>query len=445
MNRYNGGNNVYGYQGRTNNNLLNQYNDKMKNNIPFQNNPMLSNNPIFMGSVRDPKFYDRINVAKLNKIKTAKDINDLGMDKKELIDYIINPMKMQKLSKDEILELSQKYNVITDQFPKLPDKKENKKLQIQKKTIKNKDDNEFIDYEIIMQGMPKILKEWWNSRTNDPYKNILKNIKDANKKKYKNKDDFIVHKITDADKSEVMLEKEYEDLMALLEIHNNNLKVIYSASEKNKHKKEFKYINKYKYRLKYNPKDFEEMKGFYKSEQEKLEKNNKQLDDLIDSLIDEDILDEDQKKELNKQLQNIEGEIETKRKSKVEKIEDQLRNQLGDTKYKQIMKEVEKQIEESSSESDSNNKVRRKEKTNKKMIKDKNNSDEKPNKKMIKDKNNSDEKPNKKMIKDKNNSDEKPKQGLKMIVSSSKNNDKKEFLVGQVSKNEMDKYKKKKK
>ena len=64
---------------------------------------------------------------------------------------------------------------------------------------------------------------------------------------------------------------------------------------------------------------------------------------------------------------------------------------------------------------------------------------------MIKDKNNSDEKPNKKMIKDKNNSDEKPKQGLKMIVSSSKNNDKKEFLVGQVSKNEMDKYKKKKK
>jgi len=404
MNRYNGGNNVYGYQGRTNNNLLNQYNDKMKNNTPFQNNAMLSNNPVFMGSVRDPKFYDRINVAKLNKLKTAKDINDLGMDKKELTEYIINPMKIEKLSKDELIELSQKYNVITDQFPKLPDKKENKKLQIQKKIIKNKGDNEFIDYEIIMQGMPKILKEWWNSRTNDPYKNILKNLKDANKKKYKNKDDFIVHKVTNADKSEVMLEKEYDDLMALLEIHNNNLKVIYSASEKNKHKQQFKYVNKYKYRLKYDPKDFEGLKDYYKSEQKKLEKNNKQLDDLIDSLIDEDILNDEQKKELNKQLQNIEIEMETKRKSKVEKIEDQLRDQLGDSKYKQIMREVEKQMQESSSESESDNKERRNEKSNKKMIKDKNNSDEKP-------------KSNKKMIKDKNDNDEKPKQGLKMIVS----------------------------
>jgi hypothetical protein len=428
MNRYNGGNNVYGYQGRTNNNLLNQYNDKMKNNTPFQNNPMLSNNPVFIGSVRDPKFYDRINVAKLNKLKTAKDINDLGMNKKELTDYIINPMKIEKLSKDELLELSQKYNVITDQFPKLPDKKENKKLQIQKKTMKN--DKEIFDIEIVMQGMPKILKEWWNSRTNDPYKNILKNLKDTNKKKYKNKEDFIVHKVSNVDKSEVMLEKEYEDLMALLEMHNNNLKVIYSASEKNKHKQEFRYINKYKYRLKYDPKNFEELKDYYKSEEKKLQKNNKQLDDLIDSLIDEDILDDEQKKELTKQLQNIEVEMETKRKSKIEKIEDQLRNQLGDSKYKQIMREVEKQIEESSSESEPDNKERRK---------------EKPNKKMIKDKNDSDEKPNKKMIKDKNDSDEKPKQGLKMIVSSSKNNDKKEFLIGQVSKNEIDKYKKKKK
>ena len=81
--------------------------------------------------------------------------------------------------------------------------------------------------------------------------------------------------------------------------------IIYSKNEKLKHKKKFQYNNVYKYRLKHNVKDFNELKDFYKKEQKKIEREDKRIDNMISHLMDADILNDEQKQLLQKQLQNL--------------------------------------------------------------------------------------------------------------------------------------------
>ena len=62
------------------------------------------------------------------------------------------------------------------------------------------------------------------------------------------------------------------------------------------HKKKFKYNNSYKFRLKHDPQNFNKIKELHKNEQNKIEKEQTKIDNLISSLIDNDILDNDEKK-----------------------------------------------------------------------------------------------------------------------------------------------------
>jgi len=134
-----------------NNRLLNQFQSYANNNqrtMPYANNNMISQNPNFTS--KDPQFYNRIQLAKLEQIKKAKKIEDLGLDKKQLSEYVIDPFKIEKTDKKEIeTQLSQRD----------PEYKEG------------------------------FLKELWKTRTNQAYKNVLKKelFDKVYKKYYKDK------------------------------------------------------------------------------------------------------------------------------------------------------------------------------------------------------------------------------------------------------------------
>ncbi len=201
-----------------NNNLVSGFQNFSSNNIPFNNNQMLNNNPAFYGSLKDPHFFQRLQQAKMEQLKRAKNVNDLGISKDELLKYVICPTKSEKLDKDSALKLySTKENEYTDKF---------------------------------QTDMGKLC-------TNMPYKNILKN--ENYKKDFKTKDDLIVSRLSDIDRDKYKLLSELEVLSRKLETHNKELKVIYSAGEENKWKEEFEYVTKYKYRLKHDPKNFAEL------------------------------------------------------------------------------------------------------------------------------------------------------------------------------------------
>ncbi len=282
----------------SNNNLINRFKSYQNNNVPFNNNPLLSNNPNFVSGSRDSSFYNKINMAKLEQIKRAKSIDDIGMDKKQITDLIICPIVINKTKKDELTDA---LNEIVPQY--------------------NSKNN-------------KVLQEWWDSRTNQPYKNIIKkDLFNKDFKKYykedifntnvKDKKDLLIHKITDADSDQILLESEFELLSGIIEKHNDELKVIYSSSKKNKYKKEFEYVQNYRYRLEYNPKDSEELKEFYKKEQRKINKEKKMIDDVISNLIENDQLTAEE-------LEKINSEIKLSKPSKIENLEDEIRKELGD-------------------------------------------------------------------------------------------------------------------
>jgi len=280
------------------NNLVNKF-QSYQNNTPFNNNPLLNNNPAFMASAKDSSFYNKMNMAKLEQIKRAKNIEDMGIDKKEITDLVICPIVINKTKKNE---LDEAYGDIVPQY-----------------SSKNN----------------KFLEEWWNSRTNQPYKNIIKkDLFNKDFKKFykenifatnvKDKKDLLIHKITDADSDSLLLEAEFELLSGIIEKHNDELKVIYSASKKNKYKKEFEYVQNYRYRLEYNPKNSEELKDFYKKEQKKINKEKRMIDDVINNLIENDQLTVEEIEKLSSEL-NV-----SKKPSKIDNLEDELRKELGD-------------------------------------------------------------------------------------------------------------------
>ena len=91
------------------------------------------------------------------------------------------------------------------------------------------------EYANRVRDNPNQRAKYWQERTNQPYKNIIKDEKAikvfldkpriANKNEEKElKRALIVHKVTDADKEGV--DDEFKDLQGKLEKHNNELKVI---------------------------------------------------------------------------------------------------------------------------------------------------------------------------------------------------------------------------
>ena len=329
------------YQNVYNNKLINQFNthiNQPKQNA-FMNNAMINSNPNF--SLRDPQFYNKIQRAKIEQIQRAKNINDMGMDKKQLMDFIIDPMKIDKTQKEEIEK----------------DLRDRETQYIVPTNTKNFEDQS-----------NAYMKELWKERTNNPYKNIIK--KEAFDKEYQKyyrddifnrninkRDELIVHKvIKDIDADEDLLEAEFLLIQEIKEKHNKELKSIYSISNENKYKREFEYAQKYRYRLEYNPKDSEELKDFYKKEQKKINKENKMLDQIIDMLVEQEDLSKDEIDKLNSQLKST-----SKKPKEFKDLEEELRDELGDD-YEEIMEAIEL-AEESNNSKPKNKSVRIKTKT----------------------------------------------------------------------------------
>jgi hypothetical protein len=308
-----------------NNNLVNGYQQFSNTNVPFNANPMLMNNPMFFGSIRDSNFYNRVNMAKAEQLKKINNINDFNLSADKLTEYVICPIKIEKIDKSELDNL---YGMRTSTYIQKPE---------------NCDKN----------NIPQILKEWYEGRKNTPYKNILKN--ENYQKEFNNENDLIVHRVTQLDKDKIRLHQEYEILSKLLEKHDGELKMIYSTSEEAKHKEQFNYINYYKNRIKYDPKNYNELKKFYNKEQKKINKENERIDQMLEMLIVSDEISKEDLAELKKPYEEDTEDVDMdivfeKGEKELEKqLEKKLRKELGDEQYNEIIKQFNDDADEEQS------------------------------------------------------------------------------------------------
>jgi hypothetical protein len=322
------------------NKLLSEYNNYRKSDVPFQNNNMLNNNPIFQGNLRNANFYDKINMSKMENTRRVKSIGEFNLTPEQLTNYIICPIKIEKFDKNEL--------------DRSTNERESTYITTTGDTI----------------NIPKLVQDWWGTRTNLPYKDILKeeNKKNLNKI-YEKIDDLIVHKVTQLDKNKIKLMKELEELVDSLETHNDELKIIYSLSEKIKHKEKFEYITKYKHRIKYDPTNYNDLKKYYKKEQNKIKQNNKRIDEIIEICLDNELNNEQLSKEDieevqsqlaslqedgDNELSSIQTILESGEKNLEKKLEKELKKELGEEQYNAIMKELDQDIPKKSRKKESN-------------------------------------------------------------------------------------------
>ena len=262
------------------NSILQNYNNHKNNlydNKQFQGNPLINNNPNFRNIIgknnqgqvtvdekkRSDSIYQHMNRLKnLQEIKKFQKYSDLGkyVDNDKLRESVIKPIKIEKLDKNELNEEYNKRN--------------------------NSSDNQLTNY--------------WKSRNNQPYKNLL--IYENYNKPFNKREDLIIHKVTEADKIGLM--QEFKDLKSILEKHDSDLIVIYSSSKEAEHLAKFKYNNVYQFRRKYDPSDFKKLKQdqikYYKNEQKKIELDKKKTEDLIEAALQNNIINEKEVAELNK-------------------------------------------------------------------------------------------------------------------------------------------------
>lgn len=271
MNGFNGNN--------SSNKLINNYNNyQQQQNRPvgYQNNNLLMNNPMLQQQQymqqqqmqqQNQYMQQMQQIQQMQRMKQMEKLNeiDVSMDKEKIKESLIKPIKIEK-SKQEKAELEKKW----------------------KET-----ENNYYDNSGKGKDFGTEVKQYWAKRTNQPYKNIMKN-EDYTKKISSDKD-LIVHRVTNKDKEGV--EEGFLDLQDKLEKHNDELKVIYSVSKKNEHKKKFEYNHVYKYRVQHEGKDHDEMKDdrikYYKAQQKKEEAGKKKLDILLDTLVSDGIFDKD--------------------------------------------------------------------------------------------------------------------------------------------------------
>lgn len=259
-----------------NNKLTKNYQNYM-NKPNDMNNQLFNNNPIFESNIYDQNFYQRMRMNRDEQIKRVRKISDLNLSKEQITEYVIAPIKVAKSNSSEIQKLfDEQTNMITQDF---------------------------------------IQTNWWNTRTNAPYKTILKNEKCD--RDFKSKEDLIVHKVSNLDKIGLM--DDYKKLVNMIEKHNSDLKVIYSASNENEYKKKFKHVNKYKYKMKYDPKNYNDLKNYYKNEQKKYESDQKRIDELITRIMDNDDISKSEIKQIETEILHTKTKIKNKKNIEYEK------------------------------------------------------------------------------------------------------------------------------
>lgn len=289
------------------NDLTDRYNAYSQQPIQYMKNQMFTSNPVFTSNIYDPSFHQKMLMQREEQIRKVKNISDLGISKEQITEYVIAPLKIEKSDMREL--------------ERLRDESE--------KTL-------FKDF---------IEKNLWTGRTNAPYKTILKN--QNCQREFKEQKDLIVHKFTKLDRIGLM--DEYNDLIKVLERHNGDLKVIFSTSKKNEHVKAFKFVEKYRKRVKYNPKDYNELKEYHKKESQKFERDRRKLDMYIERINADDI-DPKELKQLESELfapQNFKSK-KSKKKSKLSSVDkqlDDLMDELDEEDLLELESEVLKELE----------------------------------------------------------------------------------------------------
>lgn len=196
-------------------------------------------------------------IQELKKLEKTQTLNQLK-DKKKIQDIVIKPVKIDRNNSDVV-----------------PDHQVRQEIYDEFKMKKEKE---------------------WKKRTNQPYKAVLKNVltEDDYKKQFKSKDDLIIHRVSQVDKEG--LDDKFDDFLDDIEIHDNELKTIYSVSKEAEHKKKFEYNHVSKYRIKETPSDHKQLKeshiDAFKKEQKRQEKGKKHQEDILDQLLDSGYLEE---------------------------------------------------------------------------------------------------------------------------------------------------------
>lgn len=350
------------------NQLLWKYQQSQQNKVPFQNNSLLQQNPMFRDNMnysnsQQMQMMQAMHAKKMQHFKELQQINQLEklnelenmVDKEKIRESVIKPTKIDKKNNmDDIIKNA----------------KEKWGFEIKKKkSVKNQYDAIDDQFQQNLENQKKVLQK---ERTNLPYKNIIKNIKDGDnhyEKHYKKfvdnpligeadktqiekaEQDLLVHKVTNADKEGV--EEEFEEFEKNLETHNNELKVIYSSSKEAEHKKQFEYNHKSKYRIKYDPESHDDMKkdkiNILKKEQKRMEKGKQTVDDVMQFLADNELLGEI---DINNILNENDSGSSDKSLDKSSNIDDskqdtnpqETKNVVKPSEVKQIVKPVVKQV-----------------------------------------------------------------------------------------------------
>ena len=290
-------------------------------------------------------------LKQIQNIKHLEKSNEIekiyGKDKiNECIMSSIHEKVNKGLDKDAYAKLS----MLEAAYPKT-DKK------IDKKKDKKRDDDKRQEVTKFQKGsdVTQNLKELWKHRTNQPYKSVLANVIDSKDPKvynrtFKKKEDLLIHRTVTADK--LGINDDLNKSKNQIETQNHELQVVYSTSKEAEHKKQFAYNHIHKFRLKYKPSDFNDMKKGkineieeYKKKQMELEKDKQKADDMLESMLASGLLKDDEYKK-----------VKTDNEIDIHKLETELKDRLGD-EYDTLVQEAKEEllIESKSKKTDEKN------------------------------------------------------------------------------------------
>ena len=246
-----------------NNRLLNRYYNMNQNNNNTNRNPLINQNHGYtqqqINYMNTKQMQMNQHMQKIKQLQYQKKMEILKnidrIDEDKIKESVIKPTKIE-VSQNERGDIENEYNVRDNVY----------------KTVNTYNNH---------------MKIFWNKRTNEPYKNILKD--EDYSKEIKKEDDLIVHKVTTVDKDQEILETELKDKLSVMEKHNDELKVIYSTSNELEHKKKFEYNHTYKYKTKFKTSNSESVRNdsiaFFKDEQKRLEKDKKKMENIFESMV----------------------------------------------------------------------------------------------------------------------------------------------------------------
>lgn len=305
-------------------------------------NPLLSSIPT-MKNQQDPYLQQKLYTAKLEQLQKANSTSDLSVSEEQLREYIICPLK------------------ITKEDPSIVESKHTER--------KN-------DYTL------ESLKRISTLCKNIPYKTISdgKNIQ----KDFKNQNELILHTVTEIDRDKIKLLDQFLELEKILDLDTNEIKRMFPDEDEEINRQNFEYVQKFKYRIKYNPRDFNDLKRKYQRKQNKIKEKYKQIENHINEILDGEEMKnftEEEKQLLRNATDEISDEIKKSQLDMKESLKLHLEEQFGKKKYDKLMEHTDlseiiesitnDEIEEKNSEKEDvtqeNTQDKMKEKTQKKI------------------------------------------------------------------------------